>query len=81
MRLWCLPISPAIKSLMCCTWEGEVAELDTAQREMPACCFGGQDGAHANREIVLENVSFNGRRLLPEQIRLEKSPFDEVALK
>ena len=49
--------------------------------EMPACCFGGQDGAHANREIVLENVSFNGRRLLPEQIRLEKSPFDEVALK
>ena len=35
----------------------------------------------ANREIVLENVSFNGRRLLPEQIRLEKSPFDEVALK
>lgn len=48
---------------------------------MPACCFGGQDGAHANREIVLENVSFNGRRLLPEQIRLEKSPFDEVALK
>ena len=51
------------------------------ERAAPWLCRVSAMSYNTNREIALENVSFNGRRLLPEQIRLEKGPFDEVALK
>ncbi|MBR6748327.1 MAG: hypothetical protein IKM07_05255, partial [Clostridia bacterium] len=54
-----------------------------ADYDMPAprCSFVGPDAEHCNRNIVIENVSLNGRRLGAEAIDLELGEFDEVTVK
>ena len=47
----------------------------------PLCTFGGQDEAHCNRNIVIDGVILNGRRLKPEEIALEKSECCDITIR
>ncbi|MBE6929179.1 MAG: hypothetical protein E7463_02765 [Ruminococcaceae bacterium] len=47
----------------------------------PKCRFVGVDAEHSCTDIVIENVSLNGRRLGAEAIDLELGEFDEVTVK
>ncbi len=49
--------------------------------EVPPCSFGGQDGEHCNRGIVLENIVMNGKRLRPEELKIEKDAFSDITVK
>ena len=49
--------------------------------KLPRCSFGGQDSEHCNRRILLENFTFNGRRLKPEELEIEKDAFSDVTVK
>jgi hypothetical protein len=47
----------------------------------PKCSFGGQDPEHCNRNIVIENVVMNGRRLSADELDIEKSEFCDITVK
>ena len=48
---------------------------------LPVCKFGGQDGEHCNHNIVLDNFTFNGRRLRPEEFVIQKDAFSDITAK
>lgn len=47
----------------------------------PPVSFGGADEIHCNRDVTVENVSLNGKRLSPEEVDLSVSEFDRVTVK
>ena len=54
----------------------DIQILDDGTGEMPGCEFIGVDEVHCNKEIVIENVTRNGRRLAPCQVPLKLGEFD-----
>lgn len=44
----------------------------------PVCEFVGQDEEHCNKNIVIKNVSINGKRVGAQALNIRKGPFDEV---
>ena len=48
---------------------------------VPEVIFGGADAEHCNKDVTIENVTFNGRRLSPAEIPLKTSKWDEVTVK
>jgi len=54
----------------------DIQILDDGTGEMPVCEFIGQDEIHCNKEIVIENVTRNGQRLVPCEVPLKLGEFD-----
>lgn len=47
----------------------------------PLCTFGGPDEIHCCKNVVIDGVILNGRRLKPEEITVEKSEFCDVTIR
>ena len=47
----------------------------------PLCTFGGPKEAHCNKNVVIDGVMLNGRRLKPEEFALEKSAPCDVTIR
>lgn len=52
-----------------------------ADMEVPVSKFTGPDAGHCNSGIIIENVSLNGRRLKPGEVKLELGRFDRVEVR
>lgn len=48
---------------------------------VPVIEFGGVDPEHCNRNVTVENVTFNSRRLKPGEVVLRTSEYDDVTVK
>ena len=47
----------------------------------PRCSFGGRYEAHCNKNIVIDGITLNGRRLKPEEMAIEKSEPSRVVVR
>ena len=48
---------------------------------VPYSEFWAFDADHANKNVVIENVTFNGRRLRPDEVWLVKNEWDDITVK
>lgn len=58
-----------------------IEAIGPADMDAPVIRFKGMDAEHCNSGIIIENVSLNGRRLKPGEVRLELGKFDKVEVK
>lgn len=58
----------------------DIQILGHKNETVPECRFRGAAEGHGNEAIVIENVSFHGRRLAPEEIIVQKGEFDRNIL-
>ena len=48
---------------------------------IPNSEFWAYDADHANKNIVIENVTLNSRRLMPDEVRIVKNEWDDITVK
>ena len=55
--------------------------ITDCEMPIPYSEFWGYDADHAHKNVVVENVTFNGRRLKPGEVVLGTSEYDDITVK